>query len=113
MEIEKTFNRLPATINNAYPTGKSGRRYLSEEGRAWKDELAWSFKSRKPSKKDFIVEIFLEFGDNRKRDIDNGLKLILDALSGIIWEDDKQVREVHLYREYKKKHKTTISICEI
>ena len=37
------------------------------------------------------VTIRLYFGNRRRRDLDNGIKAILDGLNGIAWADDAQV----------------------
>jgi Holliday junction resolvase RusA-like endonuclease len=42
------------------------------------------------------------FGTKRRADIDNFNKLSLDALTGIAYDDDSQVAELHLYRAYDK-----------
>lgn len=39
------------------------------------------------------------YGDNRKRDIDAYLKILLDAMSEIVYEDDSQITEMHLFKE--------------
>jgi Holliday junction resolvase RusA-like endonuclease len=36
------------------------------------------------------------------RDLDNQNKLALDALTGNAYEDDSQISELHLYRDYDK-----------
>jgi Holliday junction resolvase RusA-like endonuclease len=38
---------------------------------------------------------FLEGPGQRAQDIDNLAKLVLDALNGLAWEDDKQVMALH------------------
>jgi Holliday junction resolvase RusA-like endonuclease len=38
----------------------------------------------------------LEFVFIRDRDIDSGLKVLLDALSGYCYEDDKQIADLHV-----------------
>ena len=35
----------------------------------------------------------------RRGDLDNRLKVLLDALQGVAYEDDKQVRELHAFLE--------------
>jgi len=34
----------------------------------------------------------------RRGDLDNSIKVVLDAIKGIAFEDDKQVSEIHAYR---------------
>lgn len=43
----------------------------------------------------FVVIASFYVGGNRKLDVDNALKLLLDAANGIVWKDDRQVHEVH------------------
>ncbi|MCF7836007.1 MAG: RusA family crossover junction endodeoxyribonuclease [Candidatus Marinimicrobia bacterium] len=46
--------------------------------------------------------------------IDGGLKFILDALTGIVWQDDEQVIEVHLYKNIgSQENKTSIIVKEL
>jgi Holliday junction resolvase RusA-like endonuclease len=51
---------------------------------------------------DISVSITLYFGTKRRADLDNFNKLSLDALSGIVYEDDSQIAELHLKRAYDK-----------
>jgi len=53
---------------------------------------------------DIKIEAIIYFWDKRKRDIDNYNKLWLDALSKVIYEDDKQVKELHLLKMYDKEN---------
>ena len=96
--MRKEFDKLPVGTNNAYSVNKQGRRFLTDEAKLWKNEIGYAFKKCKPSEKEFGVEIYLTFGDKRKRDADSGLKFILDSLTGVMWIDDSQVREIFIYR---------------
>lgn len=42
----------------------------------------------------FSIELHLFRYERRPRDVDNLLKLIQDALNGVLWADDAQVEEV-------------------
>ena len=46
------------------------------------------------------MSITLYFGTKRPADLDNFNKLSLDALTGIAYEDDSQIAELHLKRGY-------------
>lgn len=70
---------------------------MSEEGKTTKEAYQWEIKSQYHDKpvKDFIsVVIELYFATDRKRDVDNFNKLILDAASGLLYEDDSQIQEL-------------------
>lgn len=93
---------LPPTTNSAYANRRSGGRILTEEARAWKQEAGWIVKSKNLTwdlggKYKVEVAMFL----NRDRDIDGSLKLLLDALSGIVWGDDSQVVILYVYKFLK------------
>jgi Holliday junction resolvase RusA-like endonuclease len=47
---------------------------------------------------------------NRKPDIDNALKLIMDALNGRAWKDDVQVAKVNMERRWSPTARTLIWI---
>jgi Holliday junction resolvase RusA-like endonuclease len=49
------------------------------------------------------VQITLYFGTKRKGDLDNFNKISLDALTGIVWEDESQIAEFTVAREYDKR----------
>jgi Holliday junction resolvase RusA-like endonuclease len=44
-----------------------------------------------------VVWLFAYFPDERRRDLDNSAKC-LDGANGIVWHDDSQIREWHVYR---------------
>ena len=45
------------------------------------------------------VEIIFQFKDRRKRDIDNHLKTILDAIKGHLFEDDSEIYEIRATKQ--------------
>jgi crossover junction endodeoxyribonuclease RusA len=56
----------------------------------------------KPLEGDIAVDITVYFGTKRKADLDNFNKLSLDALTGIVWQDDSQIADLRLRRGYDK-----------
>ena len=50
------------------------------------------------------VNVELYFWDKRKRDIDNYNKLWMDALSWVVYEDDKQIKTMHITKNYDKEN---------
>jgi len=67
---------------------------MTAEGKSIKEAYKWELKSQKAKmyQGELVVKIGLYFNDKRKRDVDNFNKLILDAGTGILWEDDSQIR---------------------
>ena len=115
MDNEITINQLPPSYQHSYGRRKEGGVYLKSEAKAFRNEVGWLFKKyfKKPLKGEFGVEIFFEFSDNRRRDLDNLLKHILDGGTGVVWEDDKQITEIHIFKNKGRKPKTTICVWKI
>ena len=81
----------PPTVNHYYTVAR-GRKILSAKGRAYKTECCWLMTAERVPKLDsgkFEVLIHAYPPDRRKRDLDNILKPVLDALGeyGAITDD--------------------------
>lgn len=90
----------PVSLNNAYFNRQHGRT-MTAEARLWKELVAWQARlayKGLPTKDRVGVSIYFKYADKRRRDIDNPAKLILDSLKGIMYADDSQIDELHLYR---------------
>lgn len=89
-------NTKPISVNKAYPSSFSGRRFLSKEGKAYKEEIGWAVKREcVPCLKGQVrVAITFGFADKRRRDVDDYLKLAIDSLTGIWFDDDSQIIEI-------------------
>lgn len=85
---------------------------MTKEGIDCKESYQWEIKKQykdKPILSPISVIIELYFSDKRKRDVDNFNKLILDAGSGILWEDDSQIQEL-IIRKYSGKE-SGVNLC--
>lgn len=51
-------------------------------------------------------------GHRARRDLDNMAKLVMDALEGVIWENDSQITELHLTQEYVKHSPGVLLLAE-
>lgn len=49
----------------------------------------------------------------KKPDSDNCEKLLLDALTGIFWNDDSQICDTHIHKRYSKTPRTVVHIAKI
>jgi len=47
-----------------------------------------------------------------KPDIDNLIKMVLDALNKVAYEDDKQIVDIYAYKRYSEQPRTEITITE-
>lgn len=105
----------PLSTQNAYlQHGKI--RFMKKEAKERKEQYQWEARSQWkgfPLKTELGIRIRLYFGDKRRRDWDNFHKLSMDALTGIVWEDDSQIREAHITLHYdKQKPRIEIEIYE-
>lgn len=76
-----------------------GRLVTAPEARAYKSNAqlrALAFGLR-PLEGDISFSMNV-FRPRRSGDLDNYLKLVWDALTGVGWKDDAQVAELHAYR---------------
>ncbi len=90
-------------IYRATCRGRLPTTYMTAEGKALKEAYQWEAKSQwsgPPLAGDVEVSVRFFFKTKRKRDLDNQNKLILDALTGIAYEDDSQISALHLARDY-------------
>ncbi len=80
--------------------------YTDPKTKAWHDTVAWKAKEAMFGKEwlkgDISVEIKFVRGNNRRVDLDNLSKNVLDACNGIVWKDDVQIVELVLTKEYDK-----------
>jgi Holliday junction resolvase RusA-like endonuclease len=98
------------TIKTPYPisTNRYYRKFknimmISKEGLAFKQIVKYENLKMKPVSRDVKLEILIHpkqkkdgCAYNKVIDIDNGLKCILDSLIGVVYNDDKQVKDLHV-----------------
>lgn len=79
--------------------------YLSAEARALKEDYQWQAKSqwqKKPLSGPLTVIISTYHDTKRKNDWDNFHKLSMDALTGIVYDDDSQITKAVVNKCYDK-----------
>lgn len=93
----------PPSVNSLYKRSRNGRVYMSEKGKAFKEEVAvmlynQGFRHGDPplDKGPIGVDVRLCRPRNNA-DTDNVLKVLLDACEGWLYTDDKQIVELHVY----------------
>lgn len=87
--------------------GNFPSRYMTIEGRALKEDYQWQAKEQWKVgliTEDIALEIHLYFGDKRLNDWDNFHKISMDALTGIVWEDDSQIKQALVIKDYDKEN---------
>ncbi len=105
----------PPTVNNYYTVAR-GRKILSVKGRAYKKEAFYRLlEQNAPKGREgaYSVMIHVMPPDNRKRDIDNLLKPLLDSLVdyGVI-PDDSMIFDLRIQRfDPVKGGKVEMTVC--
>lgn len=97
------FEGEPQSTQTIYGNNGRGGRYLKPAAAKLKQDyfyeakMQWSYGVEKRA---FSVRIDFFFKDRKRRDLANHEKLILDALIGIVYEDDSQIDELSLFRRH-------------
>jgi crossover junction endodeoxyribonuclease RusA len=90
---------------------------MSAKGKSLKDNYKQEAKSQWNKLiivNDVELEVKLYFGDKRTRDIDNYGKILFDSLSGIVYQDDKQIQKLIITKYYDKDNpRVTIKVKEL
>ena len=90
--------RLPLPPSaNKYWTYARGKIYTSDEAQAYKNEVR-TFTKCEMITGDVVINLTV-FRPRRAGDLDNYLKIMLDALQGVLYENDKQIVEIHAFRD--------------
>ena len=90
----------PPSVNTYYRTHR-GRMLLSEKGRKYKKHVKslWALLPKFGDLR-LMVEIYAFPPDRRKRDIDNIIKPVLDALEGAgVYDNDSQIDSLSIRRK--------------
>ena len=86
----------PDSVNTHWRTSKYRGQYLSKAGRQFRDNVQNFIKTQKhiTFTGKIKVNIELYFKDNRKKDIDNYFKAILDSFNGFLYTDDSFIYQL-------------------
>lgn len=90
------------TVNSYYVKSKT-HVYISPKGKNFREDVAEAIAQQVPDvclgEDRLFVEVVLFPPDKRRRDLDNHMKALLDALTHAgIWEDDSQIDQLQIYR---------------
>jgi crossover junction endodeoxyribonuclease RusA len=88
----------PPSVNGIWRGGKAGRFYKSKHYKAWENEAGWAVREQAKGKRvsgPFAVQIDLKRPDNRRRDLDNTIKVLLDLLKNLhVTDDDSECQYI-------------------
>lgn len=97
------LKNMPPALNATYKSGK-GRFYKDSAASTAQKAVAWEIRSQyrgKPLEGPIWAEVEFFWKDKRK-DIDSGIKSLLDACSGILFLNDSQVEDLHVFKRCDK-----------
>jgi crossover junction endodeoxyribonuclease RusA len=84
---------------NVYWRNFQGLTVVSQEARNYKAQAGWLAKSQDVRLLDGDIAVSLKlYRPQKKGDIDNRIKVLLDALQGVAFENDSQIVELHVFR---------------
>lgn len=109
MAIQITLD-MPPSANRYWRRGLNGNTYVSDEAEDYKAEVHLRCLRARIRPLDGPLAITMRvYRARRSGDLDNRIKIVLDALQGIAYTDDKQITEIHAYR-FDDKHEPRVEI---
>ncbi len=90
----------PFSQNKAYRIKRGGKGiYLTQAAEDYKTHIGWAAKINMIKYKLEMfespkLEIVFKWNDNKPHDIDNPLKMTIDGLKGVCFEDDKLITDL-------------------
>ena len=99
----------PPSVNEIWIVVRRGVR-LSNEARKYRADVAELFKGYCVPPTNKIIAVTMNvFRPRRVGDLDNCAKAVLDSLNKILYVDDRQIDEIHLYR-HDDKHTPRVEV---
>lgn len=120
-ELPAALPRVPIAFSLPYPpsanrywrTDRGGLPHISDEARAYKAKVRKLCLGLRPIDGSVSVEVAV-YRPQKSGDLDNRLKVTLDALRGIAFHDDSQVVELHARRHDDKANpRVEVSIATV
>lgn len=113
--MDFTLKTMPLSTNHLY--AHSGRmRFMTSKGKENKESIQWETRTQYrgvPLQGSIRLTVALYWGDKRKHDTDN-IKILLDAFTGILYEDDGQIEDLHIRKYYEKENpRVEISVASL
>ncbi len=104
----------PPSINTYWRHRVFGRRpivYVTDAGVAYREEIKLLAGVVRPLDGDLVVVVNLYPPDRRRRDIDNPIKALLDAMTHAgIWRDDSQIKKLTVEMMPKIRGRAMVSV---
>lgn len=109
--IKFTHYGKPISKDNEKIRNKQGRIFKSKRFRQFEQSVRYdaqiAMQGNPPIEGDVRATLVFYFPDKRRTDLFNAPKSVCDALNGVVYIDDKQITEGHLYVRYDKDNPRT------
>ena len=120
LAFEINIKPVPQARPRFYVKNYGNKRFVGaydpKQCKVFKETIAWHAKVaamqnglKEPIRGAIALSLTFQMGENKKErfhtkrpDIDNLAKSVKDALKGIIYHDDSQIVEAHLFKKYGK-----------
>ena len=112
--IDLTIDIIPLSYYQ-YLTQNKFRKYITKRGKEYRSivevELINEMIHYDIIEGDCKVELHFYFNNKRKNDIDNYAKVMLDCMSEIVYNDDRQIIELIVKKFYDKERPRIVIKC--
>lgn len=103
--IFELYTAVPPSVNNYYVKTQRGQ-FISQKGKKFRDQVMADVHEQlngiEPINCKIRLDVVVWPPDNRKRDLDNFMKSLQDALTHAnVWKDDSLIDQVCIYRGVK------------
>ncbi len=90
----------PPSVNHIYSRTKRGGLMLNPKAKAYREEVIYTIgKGHTTLTASLQVHVQAYMPDKRKRDLDNTLKAVFDAMTHAgVWKDDSQIDDLRIVR---------------
>lgn len=107
---------LPPSVNRTYRTTKGGGFYRSAEATAWLERAVWIIQAAAPRHlyPDALLAIEVTVHSQARRDIDAGIKILLDGVAAAVGIDDSRVMELRVTKHVapRREHRCIVTVRE-
>ena len=89
------------SVNHYWHHDRKGHTYITKSGRLFREYVVWECKMKRITRQRGRLGLVVRAcpPDNRRRDLDNVLKALGDALQHAgVYDDDNQIDDLRIYR---------------
>jgi Holliday junction resolvase RusA-like endonuclease len=97
---------------------RKGIPYTDAKTRQAEKAIGWAYREAagangKPLAEPVQIGMLFCVGTRRRKDLDNMVKLVMDALNGLAWNDDSQVLSIVATKRFEKPARTEVMVGAI